>query len=170
MNTKGLIFSAACALMFFATSCELFDELKDDNDIEKVVGRIANEWVVDSARVINYGFNPDLPPAQQPVESDTLLPITKMKFVWDKNTPGYGGQVFETSRVNGVETMKEYRWLYTEYLVLYFPNPGTNDVEIIYDIAEISDSKFHFFRNEDLISETTGGKDGSRKQIRKMHR
>jgi hypothetical protein len=173
---KILFFLAIPSLFLFATSCDLIDELKDENDIDKELARIAtNTWTVDSVRVIEYGFVPGTGltyEQQNPIASDKLLPIVKMQFIRDVNSIAYVGKVVETSRVNGVESIKEYRWRYNQpYFILIYPIPGTLDnVEFIYDIKEISDNKFFFIREESLVSNTNGGKYGSLKTTFKLRK
>jgi hypothetical protein len=171
---KFLLHLAIPSLFLFATSCDLIDELKDDNDIDKELARITtNVWKVDSVRVITYGFVPGTGltyEQQNPIASDKVFPIVKMEFILDPNSIAYVGKVIETSRVNGVESTKEYRWRYNQpYFILLYPIPGSLDnVQIIYDIKELSDNKFYFTREENLVSNTNGGKYGSLKSTWKL--
>ncbi|TXE11225.1 hypothetical protein [Algoriphagus aquimarinus] len=176
MEIRKILMALAIPSLFLsASACDLIDELKDENDIDKEVARITNEWTVDSVRVIEYGFvpGPGLTNEQQnPIVSNKLLPIVKMKFIRDPNSIAYVGKVIETSSENGVQTTKEYRWRYDQpYIILLYPSPfSPNDTEVIYNIEEISDKNFYFSRIENLVSNSNGGKYGSLKRSWKMRK
>jgi hypothetical protein len=173
---KFLFLLAIPSFFLFATSCDLIDELKDDNDIDKVAARIANEWTVESVRVIEYGFVPGSGltfEQQNPIGRDTLLPVIKMRFFLDEGNIIKEGKVIQTSSVKGVEQVKEFRWRYDgTYLKLRYPNPniGMVDVEVIFDIVEATDQKLHFTRYENLVSNSNGAKYGSARSTWKMQR
>ena len=137
--TLGKFLLAFTFLLLVWISCDVLD-IK--SDLEKQLSNIANERIVDSIRVRQYGFIAGTP-AQTPLVGDTLLPVIRMKFI---SSPDGKGDLIETSLVNGVEAPKGIQWrLDPPYLRLYYLNPhtGVADIEIIYDKVELTDNKFH---------------------------
>lgn len=165
MNIKRLLFAFSFSLLFASFSgCELADELTKtqfDRDLEN----ISNVWKVDSVRVREYGYIASSSgAAQTPLISNKTLPITKMEFL-RVDEEALGGQLFQTSIENGKEVMTELRWFYREeYLDIYFPNPaqpGVSPPSTIFDMVEISDKRFVFKREENLVDDRSGVRYGS---------
>lgn len=164
MSIKRFLLSLAFPLLFATLSgCELFDEVTK-SDFDKQLEYITKVWKVDSVRVREYGYiqsSGALP--QTPLASSKLLPITKMEFL--RNDGAFAGTVLQTSIGNGKEVMTELEWRYDEeYLNLYYPNPalgGLSPQATIFDMVEISDKKFVFKREENLIDDRSGVRYGS---------
>jgi hypothetical protein len=169
MTSKKFLLALAVPILLLATAgCDLLESVTDE---DKELTMLLNEWTVDTVRVREYGFFPGQPsgPLQKPLASDTLLPVIRMKFT--SNGEYEKGNLIETSLVKGVEVEYELKWRLDDYLRLYYYNAGTNsyDIEVIYDIVELTDSKFHFIRDENLVAQN-GAQYGSLYTLKKMHR
>lgn len=164
MSIKKLLLALSFPLLFATLSgCELFDEATK-SDFDKQLEYITKVWKVDSVRVREYGYiqsSGAIP--QTPLASSKLIPITKMEF--ERNEDAIGGKVFQISTENGKEVMTELEWRYEEkYLRLFFPNPlqpGLSPQATIFDMVEISDKKFVFKREENLVDDRSGVRYGS---------
>jgi hypothetical protein len=152
MSLKRFLIALVFPLLFLtATSCDLLDS---ETDLEKDLKKIAQEWIVDSVRVREYGFIPGTP-AQFPLAHDTLLPIIRLNFVSTEGTTK--DELIQTSMVDGAEVETELFWssLRTDYVSLFYYNPNTADysVEVIYDIEKLSASRFHLTRSANLVAD-----------------
>jgi hypothetical protein len=146
------------ALVLALSSCNLLDT---KTELEKTREKVAQDWVVDSVRVREYGFIPGTP-AQFPLAKDTLLAITRMKF--SQSAGSLKSALLQTTVVKGKTNQIEIFWSSqkSNSISLYYSNPNTfvYDIEVIYDIVELTDSKFHFKRSENLVSNNNGAQYG----------
>lgn len=167
-SRKLLIALTFPILVLAAAGCDLLDP---KTDVDERLTNLLNEWTVDTVRVREYGFFPAQPagPLQTPLASDTLLPVIRMKFT--SNGEFEKGNLIETSLVNGIEVENEVKWRLDDYLRLYYYNSSTNsyDIEVIYDLIELSDNKLHFERDALLVA-SNGARYGSIHTIKKMHK
>lgn len=158
MKRKFLIILSFTALVLAAASCDL---LENKTDLDKRLEKISHDWTADSVRVREYGFIPSTP-AKFPIVRDTLLPITRMKF--SQTAGSLKNSVLQTTVVKGKTVQTEIFWLSnsSSYVSLFYRNPNTQvfDIEVIYDIVELTDTKFHFKRSENLVSPSNGAQYG----------
>lgn len=171
MSSRRILLALSFPLLVVTISgCNLFEDLTK-SDLEKDLSNLAKEWIVDSVRVREYGYiQTTSAPPQIPLVRDTLLPITKMNFLRDADA--IGGALVQTSAEKGVQVVTELRWQYVDYLTLYYPNPniGLSDVDVIYNVVELTESKLHFTREENLVDQASGVRYGSLKRTFKMHK
>lgn len=165
MTSKRLLIALFFPL-FFATlsGCELAEEITK-TQFDKDLENISKVWKVDSVRVREYGFIPsNSGAAQTPLISSKKLPITKMEFL-RVDEEAIGGKVLQTSIENGKEVDTELEWFYREtYLDLTFPSVflgGLRPSATIFDMVEISEKKFVFKREENLVNDANGARYGS---------
>ncbi len=171
MTSRKFLLAITFPILFLAAAgCDLLDP---KTDVDETLINLSNEWIVDSVRVRDYGFNPAQPPGplQKPLGRDTLLPVTRMKFT--SNGEFEKGDLIETSLVNGIEVQNEFKWRTSRgvILTLYYYNPSTSSYDIGFDyiIVELSDNKLHFERDANLVA-PNGAQYGSVHTVKKMHR
>ena len=170
MTSRKILLVLTFPILLLASSgCDLLEEVTEP-DLDAL---LANEWIVDTVRVREYGFDASQPagPLQEPLASDTLLPVIRMNFINNGNIQK--GDLIETSLVNGVEVENTVQWRFERGVILrlYYYNVGTNlyDIEVDYSIVELSDNTFHFERDANLVA-PNGARYGSIHTIKKMHR
>jgi len=171
MSPRRFLFALSFPLLVVTISgCDLFEDITK-SELEQNLSNLANEWIVDSVRVREYDYIQSAgAPPQTTLVSDTLLPITKMKF--SRIDDAVAGTVTLTSIENDLEVTTELRWNYIDYLTLYYPNPNTglSDVDVIYDVVELTDKNLHYKREENLVDQASGVRYGSLTRTWKMHR
>ncbi len=172
MTLRKFLLALTFPILLLATAgCDLLEPTTDE---DKALTMLLNEWTVDTVRVREYGFFPAQPPGplQTPLGRDTLLPVTRMKFI--SNGEFEKGDLIETSLVNGIEVQKEIKWhldATKKTLALYYYNTSTNayDIGFGYFIIELTDNKLHFERDANLEAQN-GARYGSIHTLKKMHK